>query len=195
MKYILPTLPYAYDALEPVISKEIMELHHDKHHAGYVAGANKALEMLEKARNGKLEINRKNIMNNLSFNLNGHLMHELFWSIMRPFKDNNMPEGALKELIEKNFGSIKSFMNEFNDASKSVEGSGWAVLGIDKDKNLLIYQLEKHNMLGLNGFTPVLANDVWEHAYYLDYKNARGSYVEAWWGIVNWDEVAKKIGV
>jgi Fe-Mn family superoxide dismutase len=195
MKYSLPQLPYAYNALEPVISEKIMKLHHSKHHQGYVNGANAALEKLEKARKGEVEISVKAVMRDLSFNVNGHVMHELFWSVMRPFKEDNNPEGELKELIEKSFGSVQKFKNEFNEACKSVEGSGWGVLGIDADKNLLVYQLEKHNLLGLNGFSPILANDVWEHAYYLDYKNDRGMYVEKWWNIINWDEVSKRAGL
>lgn len=191
-RYSLQPLPYAYEALEPVISREIMMLHHDKHHAGYVNGANSALELLQKARSGEVTVNRKAVMRDLSFNLNGHLMHELFWSVMRPAQKDNKPTSEMAEHLVKNFGSVESFMTEFADASKTVEASGWAVLGKDELGNLAVFQLEKHNLLGLSGFTPILANDVWEHAYYLDYKNDRGAYVEAWWQIVNWDEVLKR---
>lgn len=192
--YSLPDLPYAYDALEPVISKEIMQLHHDKHHLAYVNGANTALEQLEKARKGEIEINIKAVMRDLSFNLNGHLLHEIFWENMRPAAENNMPEGEVLELLEKNFGSFDAFKKEYSDAAKAVEGSGWVVLMKDEEKNLFVGQLEKHNLLGINGFTPILVNDVWEHAYYLDYKNDRGAYVENWWKVVNWEDVAKRLG-
>jgi Fe-Mn family superoxide dismutase len=192
IKYSLPELPYAYDALAPVISKEIMELHHDKHHLAYVNGANAALELLEKGRGGEA-INIKAVMRDLSFNLNGHLMHEIFWQNMRAPKDGNAPEGELKSLLEASFDSWDGFVKEFGDAAKTVEGSGWAVLAKDSGRNLFVLQLEKHNLLGINGFTPILVNDVWEHAYYLDYKNDRGAYVDAWWKVVNWDDVSARL--
>lgn len=193
MRYSQSSLPYDYSALEPVISKEIMELHHSKHHAGYVAGANKAIEELELARAGKKEVNLKAVMRDLSFNVNGHLMHEVFWTNMRPAKDDNRPETELLSLLTDQFGSYDSFKTQFAEAGKSVEGSGWVVLAGDKDKNMMIYQVEKHNLLHLAGFTPLLVNDVWEHAYYLDYKNDRGAYVENWWKVVNWDDVSTRI--
>lgn len=192
-RYELTPLPYDYAALEPVISKEIMMLHHDKHHAAYVNGTNSALELLEKARTEEVTINRKAVMRDLSFNLNGHIMHDLFWKVMRSPQKNNKPNESLLKLISNNFGSFDNFKAEFSDATKSVEGSGWSVLAKDNGMNLAVFQLEKHNLLGLNGFTPILVNDVWEHAYYLDYKNDRGSYVDAWWDVVNWDYVAKLI--
>lgn len=193
VKYSLPELPYAYDALEPVISKEIMELHHDKHHLAYVNGANSALELLEKGRKGEAEINIKAVMRDLSFNLNGHLLHNIFWTNMRAQQDSNEPDGEVKKLLESSFGSVEAFKKEFADAAKAVEGSGWVVLAKDDEKNLFVFQLEKHNLLGINAFTPVLVNDVWEHAYYLDYKNDRGAYVDAWWKIVNWDDVNNRL--
>lgn len=194
-KYNLLNLPYEYDALQAVISKEIMQLHHDKHHAGYVKGANTALEKLAKARTGEIEISRKAVMRDLSFHVNGHVMHDLFWKVMRAPKAGNLPSDNFKTVIDKSFGSFDSFKTEFADASKSVEGSGWGVLSKDKDGDLFVTQLQNHNLLGLNGFTPILANDVWEHAYYLDYKNDRGAYVEAWWDVVNWDMVEKLFGM
>jgi superoxide dismutase, Fe-Mn family len=190
--YSLTDLPYSYDALQPIISNEIMELHHDKHHAGYVNGTNASLEKLAKARAGELEISHKAIMRDLSFNLNGHLMHELFWTVMQAPKSDNKPNSEILSLIDTNFNSFDAFKTEFAEASKTVEGSGWAVLGIDSNKNMAVFQLEKHNFLGIAGFTPILANDVWEHAYYLDYKNDRGAYVNAWWDVVNWDEVLRR---
>jgi Fe-Mn family superoxide dismutase len=162
-------LPYAYDALEPIISKQIMELHHDKHYAAYVNNFNLALEQ------GKIS----------SFNYNGAVMHDLFWNNMRAPIDNNLPPEGM-------FPDFEKFKAEFSAAAATVEGSGWAVLW-KTENGLMIGQLEKHNLLGLNGAVPVLALDVWEHAYYLDYLNDRKGYIEKWWSVVNWDDVKKRI--
>lgn len=162
-------LPYAYDALEPIISKKIMELHHDKHYAAYVNNFNTALEQ------GKIS----------SFNYNGAVMHELFWQNMRAPQENNLPPAGM-------FPDFEKFKQEFSQAALTVEGSGWAVLW-KTENGLMIGQLEKHNLLGMNGAIPVLAIDVWEHAYYLDYLNSRKDYIEKWWSVVNWDDVQKRI--
>lgn len=184
-KLTLPPLPYAYNALEPVISKQIMELHHDKHHNAYVMGANAALDKPEKTRE---------VMRDLSFNYNGAKMHELFWENMRAPMDNNMPGEMVMAKLANNFGSYESFVKEFETAAVSVEGSGWAVLWQDDDGSLTIGQLEKHNLLGLNGAKPILVLDVWEHAYYLQYLNNRAEYVKKWWNVVNWNDVEKRLG-
>ncbi|MHC1716820.1 MAG: superoxide dismutase [Candidatus Dojkabacteria bacterium] len=193
IRYTLSPLPYEYTALEPVISKQIMELHHDKHHQAYINGANTALELLEKARTEDMEINIKAVMRDLSFNLNGHLLHELFWQNLRPYTENNMPDKELEDIISSNFSSFDAFKKEFTEAGKTVEGSGWVALLKDTKNNLIIMQIQNHNLLGINGFTPILVNDVWEHAYYLDYKNDRGAYFEKWWNIVNWEDVKKRL--
>ncbi|HEX8924118.1 MAG TPA: superoxide dismutase [Patescibacteria group bacterium] len=192
-KLILPSLPYSYDALEPVISKEIMELHHDKHHAAYVNNANADIEKFEKARAGQMEINYKDVMKDFSFNYNGAILHDLFWENMRAPVENNKPEGQIAQTIEKDFGNFEAFQKEFSGAANSVEGSGWAVLWLDNGMRLMVGQLEKHNLLGLNGAKPLLVLDVWEHAYYLDYQNKRLDYVKAWWQIVNWEEVNRRL--
>jgi Fe-Mn family superoxide dismutase len=192
VRYELPNLPYGYDALQPAISSEIMHLHHDKHHKAYVDGANKALELLEGYRSGN-EINIKAVMRDLSFNLNGHILHDIFWKNMKAYSKENIISDELKSILNLNFGSVDSFKKEFSDAAKSVEGSGWVTLLMDQNKRLLVMQVEKHNLLNINGFKPVLVNDVWEHAYYLDYKNDRGAYVDAWWDIVNWENVLENI--
>lgn len=192
MKYELAPLPYAYDALAPVISEEIMKLHHDKHHAAYVNGANAALEKLEKARNGEVEIDIKAVLRDLSFNVNGHVLHQMFWENMRAPQENNAPTGVVKEALEKSFGSVEAFQKQFSAAAKAVEGSGWALLVADSDKNLMMIQIEKQNFMHVAGFTPILGIDVWEHAYYLDYKNDRGAYVDAWWKLVNWDDIERR---
>lgn len=192
-KYTLPDLPYSYSALEPVISEDIVRLHHDKHHNGYVEGANKALELLNKAREGEMEINMKAVMRDLSFNLNGHLLHEIYWNNMMEYKEENIIDPRVEKILADQFGSFDSFKKEFEEAGKTVEGSGWVVLFKDGEGNLLINQVQNHNLLGIIGFIPILVNDVWEHAYYLDYKNDRGSYVGKWWNIVNWDYVLERI--
>jgi len=168
-KLTIKQLPYDYNALEPIISKQIMELHHDKHYASYVNNFNTLLDA------GKIS----------SFNYNGAIMHEIFWNNMRPVKENNIPP---KELIP----DFDKFKEEFTAAAVTVEGSGWAVWW-KTENGLAIGQLEKHNLLGLNGAKPILVCDVWEHAYYLDYLNDRKSYVEKWWSLVNWDDVAKRL--
>lgn len=189
-KLTLAPLPYDYTALEPVISKQIMELHHDKHYLAYVNGANSAIDKLKEYETKGTELAIRETLRDLSFNLNGARLHELFFAEMQKAAENNQPKGKVKEQLEKSFGSWESFKKEFSAAGVSVEGSGWAVLGQSGDE-LAIYQLEKHNLLGFGGFKPVLVLDVWEHAYYLDYLNNRAAYVEKWWSVVNWEEVAK----
>lgn len=191
-KFILNPLPYAYEALEPVISKQIMELHHDKHHAAYVNGANAALEKLEKARSGEIEVNTREVMRDLSFNANGAIMHDIFWKTMRAPVENNLPTGAALEAINRDYGSYEAFQKEFTAAAISVEGSGWAAVW-KTPEGLLTSQLEKHNLMAINGGIPILVLDVWEHAYYLQYLNNRAEYVKQWWQLVNWDEVSKQI--
>lgn len=193
IQYTLRDLPYAYDALEPVISKEIVTLHHDKHHASYVNGANDALMKLEQAREGKLEINHKSVMRDLSFNINGHILHSIFWMNLRPPQNVEGISEELTQLLSESFGSVEAFKAEFSAAAKGVEGSGWAVLGADYLNNLVIHQVEKHNMYNLVSFDPILVLDVWEHAYYIDYKNDRGAYVDAFWKIVNWDDINNRL--
>lgn len=190
MRYELKPLPYAFEALEPVISREIMQLHHDKHHAAYVTGANAALEKLEKNRSGELaELDVKATLRDLSFHVSGHVLHELFWEIMQPLDVKYEPIANLEDAITKSFGGYEPFKKQFLAVAKSVEGSGWAVVYTTPAKELLLMSVEKHNLNHLPGFKPVLALDVWEHAYYLDYKNDRGAYVEKWWELINWKKV------
>ncbi len=177
-------LPYAYDELEPIISKQIMELHHDKHYVAYVNGANSTLEK---------EIKSREVIRDFSFNYNGAKMHEIFFANMRRAGENNLPQGELLKKINSNFGSFENFKNEFAVVAVTVEGSGWAVLWKDGEGNLSIGQLEKHNLLALNGWEPILVLDVWEHAYYLEYLNDRKTYVDNFWKIINWDDVQKRL--
>jgi superoxide dismutase, Fe-Mn family len=192
-RYELPILPYAYNALEPFISEQILKLHHDKHHAAYVNGANAALEKLEKARSGEMQIDIRAVLRDFSFNYSGHFLHGLFWSNMAPSK-GAVPSGKLAEKIASDFMGFDKFKQQFSDAAKTVEGSGWAVLQYDKvTDQLLIAQIEKHSLLHLANLPIIMCLDVWEHAYYLQYQNDRAKFVDSWWNVTNWDDVAKRL--
>ena len=192
-KLVLPELPYSYDALEPVISKSIVELHHDKHHLTYVNGANTAIEKLEKFQKGEMEIDVKAVIKDYSFHYNGALLHDLYWKNMRAPANNSTFTENVRNKLDQNFGSVESFTKIFNLAAIGVEGSGWTVLWQLEDRSLMVGQLEKHNLLGINKATPLLVLDVWEHAYYLDYLNDRKSYVEKWWTVVDWTSVEDRL--
>jgi Fe-Mn family superoxide dismutase len=193
-KYELPPLPYSYEALEPYISREIMTLHHTKHHQAYVTGANAALDRLEKQRKGENPENVRGILRDLSFNLSGHKLHAVFWPNMAPSgKGGGTPGGSLADQINRDFGSFEAFRKQFSDAAKNVEAVGWAILTYDAESDtLLIYQVEKQNFMHPPDLPLILTLDVWEHAYYLQYKNDRASYVDNWWNVVNWDDVEKR---
>ncbi|MDE1828447.1 MAG: superoxide dismutase [Candidatus Micrarchaeota archaeon] len=190
-KYELPQLPYAYNALEPFISEKIMQLHHDKHHLAYVNGANAALEKLEKARAGEIQIDTRAVLRDFSFNLGGHTLHSIFWQNMAPDgKRGGSPTDPVAVKIKEDFGSFEAFKAQFSDAAKTVEGSGWALLLYDKSiDKLVLTQIEKQNMMHLPQLEILLSLDVWEHAYYLQYLNDRAKYVESWWNVVNWGDV------
>ena len=191
--YELPDLPYAYDALEPHISAEIMELHHDKHHATYVKGANAALEALEAERNGEANPDKlRALSKNLAFNLGGHTNHSIFWKNMSP-NGSSEPAGELAEAINRDFGSFEGFQKQFEGVATSLQGSGWAVLGYDHIAGRLIIQqlTDQQGNISVD-FTPVLMLDMWEHAYYLQYKNVKADYAKAFWNVVNWDDVTER---
>ena len=193
-KYVLPELPYKYNALEPVISQEIMTLHHDKHHAAYVTGANAALEKLDKARKGEAQVDIKAVLRDYSFHYGGHILHSIFWPNMAaPGKGGGTPGGAISDKINADFGSFDKFKQQFSDAAKTVEGSGWALLLYDNTTDqLVLTQIEKQNHMHLAQLPILLSIDVWEHSYYLDYKNDRGKYVDEWWKVANWQDVAAR---
>jgi Fe-Mn family superoxide dismutase len=193
--YALPQLPYRYDELQPYVSQEQLKLHHQKHHQAYVNGANAILERLDKARKEGADLDVKAILKELSFHIGGHLLHSLFWTNMAPSgKGGGKPTGTLDTAIEKEFGSFDRFKKEFSMAATSVEGSGWAALAFCRQTNRpIIMQIEKHNANVYPMFTILMVIDVWEHAYYLDYKNERAKFVDAFWNIVNWDEVNKRL--
>jgi superoxide dismutase, Fe-Mn family len=193
--YVLPKLPYDYNGLEPYISEQQLTIHHDKHHLTYVNAANAAFKKLEEARKNKAEIDVKAMLKELSFNIGGHQLHSIFWPTMAPAGKGGggEPTGKLAEAINNTFGSFAQFKAEFSKAAATTEGSGWAALAIDvKTKQLAVMQIEKHNVNVYTGFYIVMVLDVWEHAYYLDYKNERPKFVEAFWNIVNWEQINKR---
>ena len=193
--YALPKLPYEYGDLQPYMSKEQLTIHHDKHHQGYVNGANAILQKLDKARKEGADLDVKSTLKELSFNIGGNLLHSLFWNnLAPPKKAGGKPGGALGDALDKEFGSFDRFKKEFTQAAQSVEGSGWAVLTIDKQtKRPMIMQVEKHNTNVYPGFHILTVLDVWEHAYYIDYKNDRAKYIEAFWNIVNWNKPNERL--
>ncbi|MCX8207331.1 MAG: superoxide dismutase [Methanothrix sp.] len=190
--YILPDLPYSANELEPYISEAQLRLHHDRHHLAYVNGANAILEKLDRARREGADIDQKSTLKELSFHIGGHLLHSLFWANLRKPSDTG-PAGALAEAIESEFGSFERFRKEFTAAAVSVEGSGWAALAYCmQTRRPIIMQIEKHNVNVYPMFRLLLVLDVWEHAYYLDYKNDRAKFVEAFWHIADWDEANRR---
>ena len=194
--FTLPKLPYEYNALAPYISEQQLKLHHDKHHQTYVNGANAAFEKLDKARKESAEIDVKAVLKELSFNVGGHILHSIFWENLAPAGKGSggQPSGAIADLINKEFGSFDRFKKEFTMAAASTEGSGWAALAMHPCVGRpLIMQIEKHNVNVYPTFNILMVLDIWEHAYYLDYKNERPKFIEAFWNIVNWDQVNKNL--
>jgi Fe-Mn family superoxide dismutase len=191
--FSLPKLPYDYKDLMPYMSEEQLKLHHDKHHLAYVNGANAIFEKLDKARKENAEFDLKATLKELSFHIGGHLLHSTFWENMAPpGKGGGKPGGAIADALNKEFGSFDRFKMEFTKAASSVEGSGWAALIMQECvARPVIMQIEKHNVNVYPGFRVLMDLDVWEHAYYLDYKNDRAKFIEAWWNLVNWDYVNK----
>lgn len=190
--HTLPPLPYQYDALEPYISEEIMKLHHDEHHKSYVDGLNKAeVKMQEARKKNNFEI-LKHWEREASFHGSGHYLHTIFWNNMSP-DGGGKPSGQLLNQIEMDFGSYDAFTKHFKEAAKKVEGVGWAILvWAPRAHRLEILQSEKHQYFTQWDTVPLLVLDVWEHAYYLQYKNNRGDYVKNWWNVVNWPDVEKR---
>ena len=191
--YALPDLSYEFNALEPYISEEQLKVHHDKHHKAYVDGANKILENLDSARDNDNILDMKCTLKSLSWNQGGHVLHSLYWENLSP-NGGGEPDGKIKEMIENEFWGFDRFKREFNATAMSVEGSGWAVLAYCKKTNRpVIMQIEKHNTNITPMFEILLVLDMFEHAYYIDYKNEKGKYVEAFWNIVDWAKVNERV--
>ncbi len=197
MAHTLPDLPYAYDALEPHVDARTMEIHHTKHHQGYVNKLNAALEghadlqakSIEDLLRG-IDAVPESIRTAVRNNGGGHANHSLFWTIMSP-NGGGTPSGRLAEAIDATFGSFEAFKKTFSEAAGNRFGSGWAWLVVDGDGKLQVYSTANQDSPYMQGHTPILGLDVWEHAYYLHYQNRRPDYIQAWWNVVNWDAVAK----
>ncbi|GAP64160.1 MAG: superoxide dismutase [Ardenticatenia bacterium] len=197
MAHELPALPYAYDALEPYIDARTMEIHHTKHHQGYVNNLNKALEAYPHLQDKSVEELLRNIESvpedirtAVRNNGGGHANHSLFWTIMAP-NAGGAPSGELAAAIDAAFGSFDAFKEAFSKAAATRFGSGWAWLVVTAFGELKVYSTPNQDSPYMFGHTPILGLDVWEHAYYLNYQNRRGDYIGNWWNVVNWDKVAE----
>jgi len=198
MAHELPPLPYDYAALEPVIDTQTMKLHHDMHHGAYVKNLNAALEKHPNLGSKSAE----DLIRDLSSvpedirtavrnNGGGHVNHTMFWQIMKP-NGGGEPTGALASAIQDTFGSFDAFKAAFNDVGVKRFGSGWAWLVLDRNGKLSVTSTANQDNPQTDGLHPVMGNDVWEHAYYLKYQNRRPDYLNAWWNVVNWEEVARR---
>lgn len=190
--HTLPPLPYAYDALLPVIDEKTLRIHHDIHHKKYVDDLNSAEIKMQNARMAGDYSAIKYLENELAYNGSGHILHSIYWTVMQsPSKSS--PSEMLSQWLEFSFESFDKFKAQFTAAAVATEGGGWAILGWNPAwQRLEMLQCEKHQNLTQWGTIPILVCDVWEHAYYLKYQNARADYVKAWWELVNWNEVERR---
>ena len=192
--FIHQLLPYNTDYLEPFMDAETLHLHHTFHHGGAVKGANKDIEMIKKVMNSEDLTLAGHWTKKLSFHLSSHILHSIFWTNLANKK--SQPTGDLLKRIEKDFGSTNKMQGMIAKISKSIEGSGWGILAYQPySDNLVVLQCENHHKLTLWGAVPLLVIDVWEHAYYLKYKNKRGDFVDALMNIINWDNVAQRYDI
>ncbi len=191
-QYVLPDLPYDYAALEPAITGEILELHHSKHHAAYVKGANDMLKRLAETREKEDFSGIVGLEKTFAFNLSGHVLHTMFWDNLSP-EGGDRPDGELAAAIDEHFGSFDAFAKQLSAATSLVQGSGWGVLAWEPlSERLIVEQVyDHHGNVGMNT-TPVLVFDAWEHAYYLQYRNVRPDYVQKLWSLVNWADVTRR---
>jgi superoxide dismutase, Fe-Mn family len=193
-KYVLPPLPYSYEALEPLYDRKTVEIHYTKHHAKYVQDLNASIEKLQNARKQNDFSAIKAVSRDLAFNGSGHILHCLFWNSMTP--GGSKPSTDLIRAISQDFGSLEVCQAQFAAAAKAVEGSGWAVLAWEPvGKQLLILQCEKHQNLTIWGVTPLLVCDVWEHAYYLQYANDRAKWVDNFMKLANWQFASERFAL
>lgn len=191
-EYVLPPLPYAYDALEPFISGEIMSVHHGKHHQTYVNNLNAALKAYAEAEANK-DIRREiELQSAIKFNGGGHINHSLFWKNLAPQSagGGQLNDGPLKQAIEREFGDVEKFKTQFNATAAGIQGSGWAWLGLSKGGRLDIVTAKDQDPL--TSHHPILGWDGWEHAWYLQYKNDKATYLKQWWNVVNWAEAENR---
>ena len=194
-QYKLPDLPYDFNALEPVISAEIMTLHYTKHHATYVTNLNKALEQLAEAEQKNDMPAQIALQSAIKFNGGGNINHSIFWTNLAPVNQGGgtPPEGDLAKAIAQDFGSIEKFIESFSAKTVAIQGSGWGWLGFNKNNgHLEMATCDNQDPLVIKGLVPLLGIDVWEHSYYLQYKNVRADYVKAIWKIINWKNVAER---
>ena len=190
MPYTLPELPYDYSALEPHYAAKVLELHHDKHHAAYVKGANTTLEKLAEARAKEDFAAINQLQKNLAFHLSGHVLHSLMWKNLSPH-GGGQPEGELAAAINEAFSSFAAMQHQASEAAINIQGSGWSTLAWEPvGRRLVVEQVHDHQGNIGNGTVPLLVLDMWEHAYYLQYKNVKDDWVKAFWKLVNWDDVA-----
>ena len=191
--YVLPDLPYDPAALEPYISGRIMELHHGKHHAAYVKGANTALAKLHDFREKGDFSTISMLEKNLAFNVSGHVLHSVYWTNLSP-DGGGEPTGELADLIDDTFGGFAGFRQQLTEAAGTVQGSGWALASWEPVAGrLVVQQVHDHQGNHGQGTTPLLAIDVWEHAFYLQYENRKADYLEALWSVVNWADVSDRL--
>ena len=192
INYVLPDLPYPCNALEPHISARIMELHHGKHHAAYVAGANRTLTQLEEARASEQFDRLPLLERSLAFNLSGHLLHSVFWRCLTP-KGGGQPDGALQRQIDKDFGSFRAFKAQMNAVAGSIMGAGWAALVWEPDaRRLLVTQIHDHQSNMVQDGMLLLVMDAWEHAYYLQYENRKAEFFDALWNVWHWEDIGAR---
>jgi len=192
--YTLPDLPYDYAALEPHLSAQILELHHDKHHAAYVAGANTAIEKLAEARDkGEFGPPLTGLEKNLAFHVSGHLLHTLYWMNMSP-EGGGEPSGDLASAVDEHLGGAAGLKAQMEAVVATVQGSGWAALSWEPlGQRLVVHQILDHQDNAAAGSLPILVLDAWEHAFYLQYKNVKADYAKAFWNVVNWTDVAARL--
>ncbi len=191
--YTLPDLPYDPGALEPHISARIMELHHDKHHAAYVKGANTALDKLSDVREKGDFSTIAMLEKNLAFHVSGHVLHSLFWTNLSP-AGGGVPEGPLADVLDETFGGFPAFRRQMTEAAATIQGSGWALASWEPVAGrLVVQQVHDHQGNHGQGTVPLLAIDAWEHAYYLQYENRKAEFFDAVWNVVNWVDVARRL--